>query len=425
MSYLNHRILLWLTVFLFFLVLSSRGQRPHLHGRVLNSETKAAVSNANVVIRGTKSGTLCDTAGNFTVFTNTSKECLIVSHIGYETQKVWFEDLKTPVIVYLKPESHLLSGVEVKEKNESEHFFRDTKYSVLDYATLDHQVYLLIYRFRLSRSEILVRSETGETVARSEQLNFKPTGFFRDCMQTLHVMSEDSVYQVDRQGASVKLYYPAEISNFIAIMKDCITSTESTLYFRQLSQNQQRVNFYSIDRKTKSRTAIASVTDEEKLRLLRDNPYDRYLLTCDTIPTNESQFRQWMWLRKVLYKPNSSSLYRIDDKLLVLNTVDISLESYNLDGEFLTRQKIPVKTVPGQWTMEMYIDDIDHQAYTSFIKNGQYTLYRIDQGSGELKRTLVIGEIFPQKISIHNRNLYYLYITPGSGENKHLYQQKF
>jgi hypothetical protein len=78
----------------------------------------------------------------------------------------------------------------------------------------------------------------------------------------------------------------------------------------------------------------------------------------------------------------------------------------------------------GKWTTEIYIDDIRKQAYTSFRKGGQFTLYRIDLNTGDLKRIISLTHPFPQKIKVHNNFLFYLYDLPAEGDNKHLFRQK-
>ena len=143
------------------------------------------------------------------------------------------------------------------------------------------------------------------------------------------------------------------------------------------------------------------------------------------IPESREAFQQWNWVKKVLYKPNTSTLHKIDDMLCVFNTADYTLELYTLLGEFTSKLKLQVqKTNAGRWTTEIYIDDIDGKAYTSFIKNGKMTLYRVDLNTGELKRITSSRHMFPQKVHVHNNFLFYLYDIPGQGDNKHMFRQK-
>jgi len=145
----------------------------------------------------------------------------------------------------------------------------------------------------------------------------------------------------------------------------------------------------------------------------------------DTIPGDAGQAAEWHWVKKILYKNNKSTLHRIDDFICVFNTADYTLSLYTLTGEFSSKLKMPIEKIDdGKWTSEIYIDNVENKAYTSFRKGELYTIYRIDLNTGELKRKLTTDHEFPQKIRIHNNFLFYLYTIPGKGDNKHLYRQK-
>lgn len=51
-------------------------------------------------------------------------------------------------------------------------------------------------------------------------------------------------------------------------------------------------------------------------------------------------------------------------------------------------------------------------------------MYRINLNTGELKLMLGAEHGYPQKVRVHKNYLYYLYETPGGGDNRLLYRQK-
>ena len=132
------------------------------------------------------------------------------------------------------------------------------------------------------------------------------------------------------------------------------------------------------------------------------------------------------WLKKIVYKTNTSSLHRIDDLLGIFNTANYTLDLYTLNGWFISKLKLPVKDITeGRWTTEIYIDKIDYKAYTSFLtKGGNFTLYQVDLNTGELKRKLSAKQGYPQKVKVYKNFLFYLYDIPGEGDNKQLFRQK-
>lgn len=325
----------------------------------------------------------------------------------------------------LKLQAQMLKEVEIKAENEPELFFKDTQYSVLDYTVDSNQVYMLIYRFRRAESEVLCLSISGDTASSSGSLQFRPNELFHDCLGHIHVLSHDSAYQVFKDYTILRLIYASEIERFRRTLSDCVASAGDLLFFRKVSRNQLGVEFYTINRLTSERQHLTNANDEEKLKMLRRNPDDNSLMMMSGIPDGREAFQEYVWVKKILYKPNTSTLHKIDDMLCVFNTADYTLELYTLGGEFTSKLKMQVQeTRDGRWTTEIYIDKIEQKAYTSFLKNGRMTLYRIDLNNGNLRRIASTPHMYPQKVKVHNNFLFYLYDIPGEGDNKHMFRQK-
>ena len=406
-------------------MLPAQNKRMLFKGTVLDRETRQVIKGANITISGTRRGTTSDGSGDFSITIYNLPVYMNVSHVGYETQRIWLDNPFPSITILLNPATTSLPEVEIKAKHQPEPFFKDNQYSVLDYEVDSNRVYLLIYRFRLVNSELICKSVDGDTIARSGLLHFKPASLLHDCMGNIHVLSTDSVYQVKREGDHLIFFYHADLAKFRSVLSNCVASTENLLFFRKESPTRLSAEFYTVDRKNSRRQYLASVNDKARLKLLRDNPYDHFLLMLDTIPGDAGTAAEWAWVKKILYKPNSSSLYKIGDLMGIFNSTEYTLSLYTLNGEYTSKLKMPVEAVKdGKWTTEIYIDEMYRKAYTSFKKGEIFTIYRIDLNTGELKRTVSIEHSFPQKIRIHNNFLFYLYDLPAEGDNRHLFRQK-
>ncbi len=400
-------------------------QNRYFFGKVVDRVTRAPISSANITFTGTNLGSSTNRRGEFSFFIDTIPVYMTVSHLGYETQRIWLDNTSASITVMLKLQAQMLQEVEIKAVNEPELFFKDTQYSVLDYEVDSNHVYMLIYRFTRSEAELLCLSILGDTASCSGSLPFRPSELFHDCLGHIHVLSHDTAYQVFRDSSILRLIYPAGIERFRKTLSDCVASAADLLFFRKSNRNQLGVEFYTINRKTNERQHLANANDEKRLKMLRLNPDDNAVMMMSHIPDSRDAFQEYAWVKKILYKPNTSTLHKIDDILCVFNTADYTLELYTLAGEFTSKLKMQVEnTHDGRWTTEIYIDDADRKAYTSFLKNGRMTLYRIDLNNGDLKRIASTMHMFPQKIKVHNNFLFYLYDIPGEGDNKHMFRQK-
>jgi hypothetical protein len=413
---------------LLVLVLLSPGvcaQKYEVSGKVMDRNSMEGISNVNISILGSRLGCSTNSTGEFSLPVDSLPVNLIISHLSYETRRIWIEKESYAFTILLDPVTRTLKEVEVTSKNEPVPYFKDEKYSVLDYEVYDDLVFLLIYKFRLQKSELICKTVFGDTVARSEKLDFKPARLFLDCLGCLHVLSADSAYQVFLVKDSLKLAYAYGIQKFNSTMANCVASTDDRLFFREESRDHLTVNFYDLERKTSKKHYLASVGDKEMLTVLYNNPIDHYYLLHDTIPDGNEAMATWAWVHKIMYKPNTSVLRKLGDTLVLFNTTDGSVDLYNLDGKYINGLSIPVSdAVEGDWTREIYIDDFTLTPYTSFCKNGRMAICRIDLSNGELEQVLKTSHVFPDKLRFQHDHLFYLYDVPGEADNKQLFRQK-
>lgn len=418
-----------------------------LKGSVLDHTNYKAISGANITVEGTRRGCSSNAEGNFALTVYTRPVYLRVSYVGYETQRIWLEQGTNVITVLLNPAAQSLPDLEIRALNDPVPWFKDRRYAVLDYEVAGGKVFMVVYLFSMKKAELLCRSFAGDTLAEPEPLPFKPASVFRDCLGNVHVMSGDSVYQVCHEGNRTKLCYVTGLRKFGEILADCVTSTDSMLYFRKESADQLSVEYYQVDRFTHRRDFFAALGDEDKERMKRRNPGDYELLTMRDPPRSPERALTWQWLKKVVYLTDQSSLHRVGDQLCMINPVDQTILLYTLSGTFNAKLKMtlyppgrlpvvagskaepkPPSGIPPDelrhWTREIYADPVANQLYTSFVHGGTYTLYRIDLNTGILRRTLSTGHAYPQKLQVYDRHLFYMYDLPGEGDNRHLFRQK-
>jgi hypothetical protein len=365
-------------------------QEIQVYGTVQDSETLDGISYANISFPGSKTGCSSYLKGEFSVTPDTIPTYMIVSHLGYETQRIWLENTSGALNILMKPVAKMLQEVEIKSNREPVPFFKDEQYAVLDYEVDNTLVYLLIYRYRLAKSELICMADNGDTIACSRQLRFRPIGLFADCLGYIHVLSEDSSYQVFLKKDTIVFPHKYDINKFRSTLSNCVASTDDQLFFREESPDHQVINFFYVNRESKQKQYLASVIDEEGLNMLRKNPYDYYLFMMDTLPASNLEMEEYSLVKNLLYRPNTSVLEKTGDTLAIFNTTDGSFNLYDLNGKFISGANMPVGNISGEkWTGEICIDQITHLPYTYFIKNGRFIIYRIDLKTGDLTRVLL------------------------------------
>jgi hypothetical protein len=284
---------------------------------------------------------------------------------------------------------------------------------------------MIIFRVNLSKFELICKRTDGDTVARSAQFHFTPTGLFRDCLGFMHVLSADSVYQVFREGHDLHLIFPDSRKKFDELMLGCRASTAELLFYRNVTKKGLAAEYFAVNKKNFQRTALTEVSDEKKLKMLRRNADDAQNMNSG-IPDDWEQFKEWNFVQKILYKPIKTELYKIGNFICIFDIPESQIEFFDLKGNFSYKLQMKAeKSGEGRWTGDIIVDETDTRVYTTWIRNGTCTLFRVDLNSGELKKQISLEYPFPEKVRVYNNFVYYLYDIPGDPDNKMLYRQKF
>lgn len=402
----------------------AQDQYKFYYGKVIDQVTKRPLGSVNLSVRNTRQGTATGRNGEFSFFTDSIPATLVVSSIGYVTKEILLDETSFSLTIYLLPQVKELAEVEITAY-QNEPFYRDDHYAVRDYEIDSGLVYLLVFRTRLLNAELICKNTKGDTVARSEVLRFMPNHLFRDCMGYMHVLSNDSGFQIFRDGERLELIHPVSLKKFDDVLKNCVASTPETFYFQKVVDHGLGVEYFGINRKTLARNTISNVVDEKRMKMLRRNEGDAGLLWTTRQPDSHEDFVNWNYIHKILYRPIKTALYQIGSYICIFNTPERQMEFYDMEGNYSYKLALQTGLVEdGRWTAEILVDKYTGKVYTLFLRNGVCSLYRIDLNTGLLNKMLSMIYPFPSKVRVYKGFAYYLYDVPGSPDNKMLFRQR-
>jgi len=437
-----------LLVVLLVLILSGSFAEGQVHyrffyGKVFMSDSREPLSNVNISFIGSKLGSATDLKGAFSFYIDTIPIFMIVSHLGFKTKRILLDGTSNSMTIYMEREIRELKEVEIRA-NKIEPFFKSEHYNLRDYEIDTGYVYLLVYRNRISREELICRNLEGDTVARSGILNFTPTSLLKDCLGYLHVVGTDSVFQVYRRDQLLQMIHAAGIAKFNEVLANCVASTDQVLFFKKMFNLDQGVQYYGIDRVSTERHELTQVLDEKKAKMLRRNPEDAWelirdqpdylaqlnnmereqVMSRDEVAQDRKEFNEWSFTHKVLYRPVKSALYIINNFICIFDIPAKQLEFYDTIGNFSYKLKINIEAIKdGRWSGDIFLDENQAKVYTTFLKSTGTGLYRIDLNTGDLHKILTLIHPFPRKLRIYKDQVYYMYDIPGDPDNKILYRQ--
>ena len=399
------------------------------YGKVLDVSGKNPLSNVNISFEGSKMGSVSDQKGSFSFYIDTIPVYMIVSHLGYRTKRILLDGNNNSMVLYMDPEIRELKEVEIKA-NRVEPYFRDQQYTLRDYEIDSGFIYLLVYRNRASREELICKNPNGDTVARSGILSFTPTALATDCIGYLHVLGKDSVYQVYRQDDSLRMIHPDKLEKYLDILSNCVAATDRVLFFKKITNLGQGAEYYGINRISREKKVLSKIMDEDKAKMLRRNPQDAGQLRADlpgghSLDVGREDFDNWNWVHKILYRPVKTALYKVGNFICIFDIPGKQLEFYDPDGNFSLKLKINIEAIKeGKWSGEIYLDESQSKIYTTFLKSSGTGVYRLDLNTGDLKKILSLRHPYPQKIKISQGWIYYMYDIHNDPENKALFRQE-
>jgi hypothetical protein len=448
-----------LLLFFFFIPIHflSFGQSTDIRikGAVYDKKTGEPLESANIHFQDSSEGTITDDLGKFALNTRKLPVVLVVSHIGFKTRNISikytpFDDL----VIEMEQKTSMLPGVVIiSEKIDT--VFIDDEYAVLDYEILDSGILMLIFKYNLSRSELLFTDFSGTELAKLKFLPAKPLQLYKDCLGNVHVISKEKAFQVYFRDDKILLYDGAEIGKFHALLDDCKFEIKNKLYFAQKGFMELGKVFYYINTDDNQKHMLCSIFDEDKVDFFYQNPENiglfgtagpdlgdlRGLDSDFDIIRNMNNMNREAHFRKIAYlSPAYLPVFRIGDSVIIFNHPESQIEfydfqdslagiipiSYNQDNNKY-KGLIPVGTFKreGKWLKEVYVDPLQLRAYTLFMKsNGDKVVKEINLESGELKTSIQIPFPYVRKIDVYNGFVYFIYKGFGSNQRNKLFRQK-
>jgi len=438
---MDKHFFIFLFLFLPFIGHSQTGFK--IKGYVKDSETDLPIEKVSIVLKNSKKIAITDKFGYFEIQAAKFPAELLFTHICYDDYKISVKDSSIRLFeIKLNYKINLLKTIDIKGLN-IETVSKNAQFWAMDYEFLDNNILLLNLKNNISNGYLYLMNSSGDTLTSLDlkKHNVKPVKFFRDCLDNIHIVTQDSAYQVFYSHENgLELKFPAEINKFYYNLNTCLTSIDTCVYFSYLSYHGFISQFYFVNMKNKvDQTTYRTIIDSNTINRF-ENFYNRvyYEEILRAIPHNyiwkvsDEQLKYNRYhengegLLGVFYPALYTPLLNINDTLYIFNHYQSQIERYTKMGKIIN--KIPIDYYKeNYWIQSIILDKKTLEVYTLFFDNGIYTIKEIDLKSGAIKRSVKIPELlFIEKIKVNNNYIYFLYRDryKETGENKMLYRMK-
>jgi hypothetical protein len=321
----------------------------------------------------------------------------------------------------------------------------------------DHLV-LLIYKYQLNQSELMLLARNGDTLAFSPLPEVPPARLFKDFLANLHYISKAvNAYQFlfNEQNRRIEFFHGQTVDSLQAYIKPFIFKMSDRLYFQENLATGFGTAFGFYEKGT-GKKYIRRVIDTKKITEYGDDQVF-YQNWNGTVPTEhyftepseydepvDFDFTQG-YSSSAHFEENEARAHHlefyktiypviktVDDNIAFFNFVTDTLELMNKNGKIVNTVPISfhresktkadatgsVKLANSDWRWgsTIMVDDYSREVYTTFLKNGMVKVQKIDLETGKLRGGTVLPFPFPEKIELFKGEVYFLVKSDGSND---------
>lgn len=429
-------------VFIFTIQAILFSQTVLFKGVIKDERTLMPIQDVNIKVYGTTKGTSTDHAGNFSLKISKIPATMIFTCVGYEVSSYNITDGPQKTVEFLlRPKLYTLEQVDISSKKYS-YLFNDKDYSVLDYAIMGDNVLILIFRYQLKKSELVLLSRDGDTLAISKLPEVPPTMLFKDFLGNVHYFSKANnsyhcFFNSDLQ--TIDYLYKTTVDSLISVIKPYIFKLSDRLYFQETMTNGfgTAFGFYEKDAEKKY---IRQYFNESKSSEYSDDQvfYKKWNnFIARTRNLSNGNFIGGQFYDE--YETRAHQVFFWNMIYPVIKTGDDNIAFFNFSSNFIdlmTQNGKTIETVPivfhketlsktdstttvnlseagWRWGSRILVDDYDQSSYTIFLRGGMFKIQKIDMQTGKLSPGTVLPFLFPEKIEIYRGNAYFLIKSDG------------
>jgi hypothetical protein len=423
---------LLLSLWFSLMVIASFGQTHILKGIIIDDLSQKPVQGVTIKVERSKTGTFTDRNGRFSLPLKKLPVTLQLTAIGYETMMLDITRYVSDTVkIRIKSQIYMLEGVAISASPVIP-VFKDDHYSVMDYEIMDDNLLLLVYRYRLKRSQLVLLTRLGDTLDYTDAPEI-PSKLYKDALGNVHYVTQGgTAYQCFFYAGAKKLIFPYVTSydSLYRLMKSYSFSIGDRLYFQEYSPDgfTTGIGYYEgsigkhyarfitdekrLHAKIKEQTTYNSLKDYEK------RAWDMFYYTkmdAPMVKLGENKI--------AVINLSKDEIEIMDAEAKILSTVPIS---FHKEDDIAPLEELFQVFVSGKkkWGKKILVDEPQQTAYTFFVRNGIYSIKRINIFTGELEDCKDIPYIFPKKIQVYKGEVYFLYKGVGDKDKWNLLKMK-
>ncbi|MNY03996.1 hypothetical protein D3C86_1366450 [compost metagenome] len=259
-----------------------------------------------------------------------------------------------------------------------------------------------------------------------------PKKLFRDCMQAIHIVYPDSIYETAMINNSIGIFEPKPAARVYNLLQSCVYIDNNHLVTYKYFNNNQVIEYSAIDLHTKVSRVLYVGENRQHNRGLRDFAADNNVSDEQLFHTTDKhliRITRSKWAKRKLYeqvltRPVYIPLIEVNDSLVIFDHLNDSATVFTKSGMLVRSFPIAYHHFDG-WKIELITNLEKTAIYARYELDGGLTVLRkINPTNGNVENTIRLEKhVFPEHIQIHDDFIYYIYKDYLNQSMHYLYKQ--
>ncbi len=319
----------------------------------------------------------------------------------------------------------------IVSSNFGEIVFEDSKHFIIDFHISELGRYVLLKHMRHYQ---LLKLNSELEVISAMKLDFKPTTLFSDCLGNLHVLSKDSMYQLNIYTEQLSIFERNSMDLYYDFFEKCIGRSDQYVYMRETNDFGQSTLLYAFNREKGIKQLIYRIEDSvviadvnlEHREILNNRHLEIQRMQEISIPqlySSRDHMERIFYFLHVLSKPDYNPTFFKGDTLFLFDHVNGLAVQLVDSGTVLDSEKIDYH-LSNDWQTHNHLDTRKNQFYTEYGAM-ERNVFQLSSENYDLgKATKLIEQPLPDKLVIFDGYAYYTYKANSGANLNKLYRQR-
>lgn len=295
--------------------------------------------------------------------------------------------------------------------------YSDEKYYIIDFHIDTSKTILLLTNLNKYYVYSLDYNMKKQDALR---LNFHPTSLYLDCLGSLHIMSRDSMYQLELINKKLSIFERNSITLYKTFFKHCVAEIGSFVILKTLENENQSTVFTILEKGTRNTKELYRVEDSLLIssamatkQALQNHEYliDLRMEEIDTgtLRRSRDQTEKKDFFEQIVKRPTYHPLFVLTDTIYIFDHLNNISHIFDSSTNRIQSKNIHHHKLKN-WDEQILMDPNQATFYSVSSTHGAKTLQKLNTLDLTIESNSKITEhAYPKKIIILDGYAYYTY----------------